>query len=126
MEDTETITSLSNQLVKRIRRLQEKTRARQSEQAFFVEGVPITLKAFENHAPIETIVYCDMLLTSEGGRMALERQQARGIPCIALSERVFRKVSQRNNPDGLGAICRTNWQDLDSLIPKPSDVFVAM
>lgn len=125
MEDIKTITSLSNQLVKRIRRLQEKTRARQGEEAFFVEGVPITLMAFENRAPIETIVYCDVLLTSEGGRMALQRQRARGIPSIALSERVFRQVSQRNNPDGLGAICRTTWQDLSSLAPEPSDVFVA-
>ncbi len=119
------ITSLTNQLVKRIKRLQEKTRVRQKEEAFFVEGVPITLKAFENQAPIETIVYCGVMLTSEEGRAALERQQTRGIPCIALSEEVFKKVSQRNNPDGLGAICRTHWQDLDCLVPKPSDVFVA-
>ena len=125
MDDVETIKSFGNPLVKRIRRLQQETRARQKEKAFFAEGVPITSKAFENDAPIETVVYCDPLLTSAEGRVALAQQKARGVPCIALSESVFRKVSQRNNPDGLGVICRTNWVDLENLTPKPSDVFVA-
>ena len=126
MEDIETITSLSNALVRRIRRLQGKTRTRQREKAFFVEGVLITLKAFDTQASIETIVFSDVLLTAEGGRMALAQQRARGTPCIAVSERLFRNLSQRNNPDGLGAICQTTWQDLDSLAVKPSDVFVAV
>ena len=126
MEESQTITSSSNPLIKRIKRLQEKTRSRQRERAFFVEGVPITLTALESHAPVETIVYAQTLLTDERGRIALERQKTRGTPCVAVSERVFRNVSQRNNPDGLGAICQTTWTDLDRIVPKPSDVFVAM
>ncbi|KKK81709.1 hypothetical protein LCGC14_2810720, partial [marine sediment metagenome] len=63
MEDIETITSLSNPVVKRLRRLQGKTRARQREKAFFVEGVPITLKAFDSKVSVETIVFSDVLLT---------------------------------------------------------------
>ena len=125
METAETITSLSNQSIKRIRRLQEKTRARQKEKAFFVEGVPITLAAFESQASIETIVYCDSLLVSDRGRAALEQQRVARTNCIALSENVFRKVSQRNNPDGIGAICGTSWQDLRDIVPQASDVFVA-
>ena len=126
MKDIETITSLSNPLVKRIRRLQEKTRTRQKEQAFFVEGVPITRKAVDSHSSIETIVFCDALLTDQAGRAALAQQRALGIPCVAASEDVFRRLSQRNNPDGFGAICRTTWRELDSLPVGPLDVFVAM
>jgi len=126
MEEIAPITSLSNPIVKRIRRLQEKTRTREREKAFFVEGVPITLKAFDTGATIENIVFSDVLLTAPKGRAALARQRARGIPCIAVSEKVFRNLSQRNNPDGLAAICRTNWQDLDSLAVTSTDVFVAI
>ncbi len=125
MEDIETITSLSNPVVKRLRRLQGRTRARQKEKAFFVEGVPITLKAFDSKVSVETIVFSDVLLTEQRGRMALAQQRTRGTPCIAVSERVFRDLSQRNNPDGLGAICKTTWEDLDSLAARSSDVFVA-
>lgn len=121
-----TITSIKNPLVKRIRKLQEKTRARQREKAFFVEGVPITLKAFETQAPIETIVFSDVLLTDRRGRIALIQQKERGISCIAVSERVFRNLSQRNNPDGLGAICQTAWHDLDNLVVSPSSVFIGV
>jgi len=126
MEDSETITSLGNPLVRRIARLQERARLRERERAFFVEGVSITLTAFETQAVIETIVYADALLTDERGRKALERQRTQGARCVAVSEKVFRSLSQRNNPDGLGAICQTTWQDMERLVPSPSDVFVAV
>ena len=77
MKEIELITSVSNPLVKRIKRLQEKTKRRQKEKAFFVEGVPITLTAFESQASIEMIVFCDALLTEEKGDVALSRQKAR-------------------------------------------------
>ena len=125
MEMILSITSLHHPVVKRIKRLQQKTRFRQKEKAFFVEGVPITLTAIENQAPIETIVFSDVLLTDNKGLMALAQQRAQGISCIAVSERLFRKIAQRNNPDGLGAICQTTWQDLDDLVIEPSSIFVA-
>ena len=76
MDNADTITSLGNQLVKRIKRLQQQTRVREKEKAFFVEGVFITSTAFENGAPIEAVVYSDALLTSQEGRLALGQQQA--------------------------------------------------
>ena len=106
------ITSLQHPLVRHIKRLQQKTRFRQKEKAFFVEGVPITLTAIENQAPIETIVFSDVLLTDNKGLMALAQQRTQGISCIAVSDSVFRKISQRNNPDGLGAICQTTWRGI--------------
>ena len=62
------ISSLNNPLVKRIRRLQRKARARQKEEAFFVEGAPITLRAIESQAPVEAVLFCESLLTD--GRAA--------------------------------------------------------
>jgi TrmH family RNA methyltransferase len=125
MKDAETITSLGNPLVKRIRRLQEKSRARDKENAFFVEGVPLTLEAFAAKAPVESIVFSDALLREERGRTELARQRARGTRCVSVSDKVFRGLSQRNNPDGLAAVCRTTWRDLDRVAVRPSDVFVA-
>ena len=119
------ITSLANPLVARVRRLQEKARYRQKEQAFFAEGVPIVSMAIANRASIETLIYSDELLIDAEGRVALGRQQAEGVCCVAVSEKVFRAISQRNNPDGLAAVCRTMWRDLGDLAVRPSDVFVA-
>ena len=120
-----TITSLANPLIARVRRLQENARYRQKEQAFFAEGVPIVSTAIANRASMETLMYSDELLTDAEGRVALARQQTEGVCCVAVSEKVFRAVSQRNNPDGLAAVCRTMWHDLDGLAVRPSDVFVA-
>ena len=119
------ISSLNNPLVKRIRRLQRKARARQKEEAFFVEGVPITLRAIESQAPVEAILFCESFLTDDRAATTLAQRRATGVSCIAVSEDVFRGISQRNNPDGLAAICRTTWHDLDRLTAGSSSVFVA-
>lgn len=126
MDDVNTVTSLGNALVKRVRRLQEKTRSREKEQAFFVEGLPITLMAHEHDAPFDTVIYAPTLLIDAQGRDIVEQQRASGTPCIAVSSDVFRHISQRNNPDGIGAICKTVWQRLDDAVPNAMDIFVAM
>lgn len=55
----------------------------------------------------------------------LSRCQDAHIRCVEVSEKVFRQLSQRNNPDGLGAICIADWQSCEALEVKPSDVLVA-
>jgi len=120
------ISSPSNALVKRIRRLQEKRSYRRKEGAFFVEGLPLVAMAMERRVPVEMVVFCEKLLVDETARRILVRQHARGTPCVAASEAVFRNISQRNNPDGLAALAETTWQDLDALVVKPTDMFAAI
>ncbi len=70
------ITSLSNPLVARVRRLQDNARRRQKEQAFFAEGVLIVSTAIGIRASIEALLYADELVIDAEGRAALGRQPA--------------------------------------------------
>lgn len=116
------ITSFSNPLVKRIKRLQQK-KYRQQEGAFFVEGLRTVLTAVEQHAPIETLITCPELLTSPVAQEMLARTN---LPQVALAWPVFESISERENPVGLAAIIRTRWADLDRLPVQPNDIFVAL
>lgn len=118
------ITSTSNPLIKRVRKLRLK-KHRLSEGAFFVEGVRVFISAVEAKASIQTIIYSPDLLTSE---LALERisaQRRAGVQCVETSANVFRSVSSRDNPVGIGAIVSTGWVALDMLPTHRKSVYVS-
>ena len=120
----EEISSFSNPLVKRIKRLRQKKYRRQ-EEAFFVEGLRVVLTAVEQGAPLESLIYCPELLTSEAAWNMLRREES-GIAQRAVSAAIFESISGRDNPAGLGAIVRTQWADLDEMTVGPNDIFVAL
>jgi TrmH family RNA methyltransferase len=119
------ITSSSNPLIKRIKRLRQK-KYRQQEESFFAEGLRVVLAAVEHGAPIDTIVYSRELLTSKIALDALAGQQAAGTQCVELSPRLFQTISDRDNPVGLGAIIAVRWLDLEQVAVTPDAVFVAL
>lgn len=118
------ITSHRNPLVKRIRALERK-KQRQEEGAFYVEGIRVVLSALEREAPVELLVYAPGLLTSEVARSAIRQFEARGGETAAVSDDVFRSLSQRDNPAGLGAIVTARLHPLESLPVTPDAIFVA-
>ena len=119
------ITSFSNPLVKRIKRLQRK-KYRQKEGVFYIDGLPQVLTAIEHRASIEVVVFCEKLLTNEAGWLAIAQQRVKGVPCAALSEDIFHSISHLNTPEGLSAIAKNTWRDLETLEVKPTDIFVAV
>ena len=120
------VTSRHNPLVRRIKRMQDKRRVRRKEKAFFVEGAQFVSLAAGCGARIETVVFSEPLLAGSAGLGVVADLRAKGVRCVSVSEEVFQAVSQRNNPDGLGAVVETRWEDLDSLAAGPDDVFVAL
>lgn len=119
------ITSSSNPLIKRIRRLRMK-KYRQQEGVFFAEGLRIVLAAVEHGATLDTIVYSRELLTSSLAWDMLAEKQAAGTRCVEVSVGIFRAISDRDNPVGLGAIIAANWMELEMLEVAPDAVFVAL
>ena len=119
------ITSFSNPLVKRVKRLRQKKYRRQ-EKAFFIEGLRVVLSAVEQAALVETIIYCPELLTSELAWKVLQQQEEAGVRRQAVTASVFASISGRDNPVGLGAIVRTQWMDLEEMTSGPDDIFVAL
>jgi TrmH family RNA methyltransferase len=119
------ITSFSNPLIKRIKRLRRKKHRRQ-EGAFYAEGLRVVLAAVDAGAAIETIVYSSELLTSQRAGQMLKEQQAAGIACIEVAANVFESISGRDNPAGLGTIVREGWTPLEELAVASDDIFVAL
>ncbi len=119
------ITSSSNPLIKRIKRLRKK-KYRQQEKVFFAEGLSVVLAAVEHGATIDTIVFSRGLLTSKVAWDMLAERQAAGTRCVELSPQLFQAISERDNPVGLGAIIATHWMEVEKLEVAPDAVFVAL
>ena len=119
------ITSFSNPLIKRIKRIRQK-KYRERESAYFIEGLRVVMSAVEAGAPVEVLVYSSKLISSAIAWQMISEQQDAGIRCVELSAAVFKSISVRDNPVGLGAIVSSRWTTLDELIIRHEDVFVAL
>lgn len=117
-----TISSLHNPLVKRLRRLSQH-KYRVAEGVCWVEGLRSVLTALEQGARVEQLIYCDELLTSAVARAALD---AAPYPRIAVSAAVFRALSERDDPVGLGAVVHTPQRGLDALPARHDGLYVAL
>lgn len=120
------ITSHQNPLIKKIRRLRKSKRAREKEGLFIVEGIQGVVEAVEQDAPIDTLVYAPELLTSNIAQTAIEKAQHRNIYCQAITSKLFKAISGRENPVGLSALIKRHLTPLEAL-PVPSEgLYVAL
>jgi TrmH family RNA methyltransferase len=119
------ITSPGNRIVKSIRALKDRG-AREESGTFFVEGIRIVTEAALTGADIVTLVVAPELLTSAHARELWAAQRARGTRCVELSAEVFRGLSSREGPQGIGAVVRERWRTLADLTPQASDLWVAL
>ncbi|HZD11657.1 MAG TPA: RNA methyltransferase [Candidatus Binatia bacterium] len=119
------ISSHRNAVVKRVRKLQQK-KYRQREGAFFLEGIRVVLAALEQRAPVEMLIYAPELLTSNLALQAIEEQRALGREVVATTADIFRSLSGRDNPVGLGAVVSARIEALESLHVSQRDIYVAV
>lgn len=110
------ITSRSNERVKRIRTLQGR-RTREETGLFFVEGIRIVGEAVDTDAPIETLVVAPDLLSSEFGQATVKRVLDGGVSVLEVSADVFRALSGKEGPQGIGAVVRQRWLTLADVDP---------
>jgi TrmH family RNA methyltransferase len=106
------ISSFSNSKIKGIRALRQR-KARAQTGLAFVEGIRIVTDAIQHPNDIETLVVAPELLTSAFARELVEAQRQAGIPCLDVSEEVLRSLSQKDGPQGLGAVIRQRWEPLE-------------
>jgi len=107
-----TISSVSNPRIKFARSLRRRATREESGQ-FFVEGIRAVAEAIQLGVEVETLIVASSLLTS-----ALAHDLIRQVPSSARLEvtaDVFRSLSAQENPQGIGAIVRQHWADLDSV-----------
>ncbi len=110
------ITSLANERIKAIRKLQDR-KARQESGLFTIEGLRIVAEAVEQakagQVKIDTLIVAPELLKSTFGRDLVAEQVERGVPVLEVSPEVFERISLKEGPQGLAAVVRQNWISLE-------------
>jgi len=115
----ETITSLQNERVKRIVKLQRKASARRTEGLTVIEGMREVTRAVENGWHPAELWLCDAF--SKGWKSepetfhCLKNNRPVGAADFQCSEHVFSKISYRENPDGILAVGPLVGKTLDEL-----------
>ena len=109
------ITSLANERIKAIRKLQDR-KAREESRLFTIEGLRIVAEAVEQAdaggVTIDTLVVAPELLKSTFGRNLVAEQVSRGVPVLEVSANVFERISKKEGPQGLAAVVRQRWLPL--------------
>jgi RNA methyltransferase, TrmH family len=92
------ISSLQNPRIKSTAKLMNR-RERDATGRFLIEGAREVQRALTRGFPLETLFFCEALLTPEGRTLIKKAPET-----IACTEPVFRKISYRESPDGILAI----------------------
>jgi TrmH family RNA methyltransferase len=119
------ITSFSNPKVKAIRKLQAK-KDRQATGLFFIEGLRTVGEAILTGAPIESLVIAPDLMVSDFGQSLLANPGVSDVERITVSRDIYEKIAHKEGPQGLGAVVRQTWRELDELQINPNSLWVAL
>ena len=106
------ITSLQNSRIKAIRVLSQRKR-RQETGLFFAEGIRLTGEAVQTGIVIETLVVAPELLRSDFGWDTVRRAREEGVEILEVGADVFRSLSGKDGPAGIGVVARQRWTALD-------------
>lgn len=120
------ISSLANPKIKEIRSLRHRKERVQTGLAF-IEGIRIVADAAQDAAQhpgtLELLVFAPELLTSPFAWELIHAQQESGTPCMEVTADVFRSLSLKDGPQGVGAVIRQRWEALDELRLEPARDF---
>jgi len=120
------ITSSANPHIKQIRRLIRDRKEREASGLFYAEGLRVLGEAVQMCADFECLYVAPGLLTSGFGRDLVQEQRAKGTPVEEVSAEVFREISAKDGPQGIGALLRERWVPLDRVLLAPGDLWVAL
>jgi RNA methyltransferase, TrmH family len=120
------ITSPANSKVKDIRKLIRDRKARDQSGLFYIEGLRLVAEALQLHADVEALVFAPDLLTSSFGKDLVNRSTGTDLFLLEVSPEVFKSISSKEGPQGIGALIRQRWMRLESLTPSPGDEWIAL
>ena len=107
------IESLANEQVKYVVSLQRR-KAREEAQLFVIEGWRFVEEAVRRNAPIQKVYFCQERGSIEW-RSLRERIREQSIPFEEVDERVLRKMSATEEPQGILAVIRqtnNSWSEI--------------
>ena len=125
MENNLIITSTSNAQIKEIRKLRER-KYRSESGRFLLEGIRIVIEAIQAQGFVEQIIVSSELLDNEKGIEAVEIARKQALPVLEVSKEVFESISGKEGPQGLAAVGRQRWTNLDEIDTPLSGIWIAL
>ncbi len=119
------ISSHSNPRIKEIRSLRHR-QEREQTGLFFIEGIRLVTEAVQLGADIKVLVVAPELLKSQFGQEVVRAQQERGTSSIEVTADVFRSISVKDGPQGMGAVVRQCWESLDQVRLSNKNYWLAL
>ncbi|MDA0352385.1 MAG: RNA methyltransferase [Chloroflexi bacterium] len=119
------ITSTANERIRAIRTLRRR-KDRDERGLAYVEGIRAVLGAIEAGADIALLVVSPDQLSSERAREALTTAEAAGVERLDVTAKVFESISDRDGPQGLGAVVRQRWRSLKTVELAEGDRWIAL
>ena len=112
------IQSVQNPLIKNILKLQEKSRERKKQQLFVVEGKREIELAFKGQFEIDSLLFIPQKIEYD----YLKQFNAREV--IEITPEVYQKIAYRESTEGIIAIAKSKYIDLNSLIFKNKEPLI--
>jgi len=119
------LTSFQNPKIKQVLHLREK-RERDKSNLFLIEGYRELSRAVENKQVIEILFICEELFLGENEFSLIKKIRAQGASIYPCDEKVFRKISYRDRPDGLIAISKQYKKALSDITFKNKNPFLVV
>ena len=112
------IQSLQNTFIKNILKLQEKSRERKKQQLFVIEGKREIELAFKGQYEIDSLLFIPQKIEYD----YLKQFNAREV--IEITPEVYQKIAYRESTEGIIAIAKSKYIDLNSLIFKNKEPLI--
>lgn len=116
------ITSKDNEFIKHVKKLKDK-KHRDVNNEYVIEGIKLVEEAIQESAKIKQIVLCDDCERSDYIPKDLMYEIAK-YDCIYVTEKIFKYLSEVQNPQGILAVVEKNNHKID--IDYQSDIIVAL
>ncbi len=113
------ITSISNPQVKTLLQLQKKSKFRNEEQVFLVEGVRMFAEVPEER--VEKVYISETLYNKKEEDLHLEK-----FPVEVLSDKVFQHVSDTKTPQGILCVVKQKKYEMEQLFCKENPHFIVL
>lgn len=113
------ITSTANSQIKRLLQLQKKSKARNEEKLFVVEGIRMYAEVPENR--VEKVYISETLYNKKKQDLNLDR-----FPYEILSDTVFQYVSDTKTPQGILCIVKQQIHDIEKLLAIENPHFMVL
>ncbi len=119
------ITSTSNETIKQIRKLRDR-KFRDETSSAYVEGIRIVIEAIDQSVVFERIILAQSFTSAPKHLEIVELIQKKHIEITNVSDEVFRSLSHKDGPQGIGAVVKQKWTTIDQVLYPMKGLWVCL